>query len=232
MLIFFVFSTNIIITFARNLRNTISEGLGVVSWEEKSMKYCRNYVENTLDETNLLIIGVVALWIRVINFTRYNEYLGRFLGVVYRLISEIILFFVIYLVNLFFFATVAESSFRDLDEYNTLMVAFRTLFYASFGTFDFDRIEQSKLGKNFGITYMIVFLTINIGLFMSLFVSIITVLYDIFQKTDRIYQMVETLRSRSTTQADKNYSVLISVPVPFNLLLIFVAPSLLLSKNP
>ena len=88
-----------------------------------------------------MIVGIVALWIRVINFTRYNEYLGRFLGVVQRLISEIVLFFVLYLVNLLFFATIAESTFRDLEEYNTIPFAFRTLFFASFGTFDFDRIE-------------------------------------------------------------------------------------------
>lgn len=105
--IFFTFLSNIIITFARNLRNTISEGIGVVSWQEKAVKYCRNYVENKLDETNLMIIGVVLLWLRVINFARYNDYLGRYLGVVSRLIKEIVLFFIIYLVNLLLFAGIA-----------------------------------------------------------------------------------------------------------------------------
>lgn len=76
------------------------------------------------------------------------------------------------------------------------------------------------------------FLIINIGLFMSLFVSVITVLYHIFQKSDRIYQMVETLELRSTTQADKNYSLLISVPVPLNFFLLFAGPVLMTQKNP
>jgi len=82
MLIFFIFMVNICVTFARNLKSTISEGLGVVSWEEKAIKYSRNYIENNIKETNLLILGVVCLWLRVLNFTRYNEYLGRFIGVV------------------------------------------------------------------------------------------------------------------------------------------------------
>jgi hypothetical protein len=72
---------------------------------------------------------------------------------------------------------VAEAAFRDLEEYNTRSAAFVTLFYSSFGTFDFERIEQTELGANFGISYLIIFLIINIGLFMSLFVSIITVLF-------------------------------------------------------
>lgn len=124
-----------------------------------------------------MILGVVVLWLRVINFTRYNEYLGRFLGVVKRLISEIALFFVLYLINLLIFAVIAESAFRDLKEYNTATEAFKTLFYASFGTFDFDTIEKTRLGPKFSISYLVIFLIFNIGLFMSLFVSIITVLF-------------------------------------------------------
>lgn len=135
--IFFIFLIYICVIFARNLRNTIREGHGVVSWEEKAVVFAFNYSQNVLNETNFLTIGVVCLWLRVLNFSRYNEFLGRFLGVVKRLVSEIILFFVLYLINLFIFALVAESSFRDLGEYNSVWVAFRTLFYASFGTFDF-----------------------------------------------------------------------------------------------
>ena len=40
------------------------------------------------------------------------------------------------------------------------------------------------------------------------------------------------MKVRSTTQADKKYSLLISVPPPLNLLLLFTAPFLITSKNP
>lgn len=110
-------------------------------------------------------------------------------------------------------------------------MAFRTLFFASFGQFDFDTIGQAKISHRYGYAFIIIFLIFNIGLFMSLFVAIVTVLYHIFQKKDRVYQMVETLKVRSTTQADKRYSVLISVPVPFNFFLIFAAPILINHKH-
>jgi hypothetical protein len=194
MLIFFGSLVFICIIFAINLRGTISEGLGVVTWEEKSIKFCRSYTENLAYENQLLIIICVALWVRVLNFTRYNEYLGKFLGVVKRLISEIVLFFILYLVNLIVFAAIAESCFTDLKDYKDFPQAFVTLFYASYGDFSFsefeaclDRVPQpqgcrkgyydTKFGENFGIIFMILFLVINIGLFMSLFVSIITVLF-------------------------------------------------------
>ena len=44
--------------------------------------------------------------------------------------------------------------------------------------------------------------------------------------------MLETLKVRGITQADKHYSVLISCPAPLNLLLLFLAPLLLSSPNP
>ena len=90
------------------------------------------------------------------------------------------MFFALYVINLILFATVAEAAFRELVEYNDVQNGFKTLFYASFGDFDFDLIATGRLGKNFGISFLIIFLTINIGLFMSLFVSIITVLFGEF----------------------------------------------------
>lgn len=44
--------------------------------------------------------------------------------------------------------------------------------------------------------------------------------------------MIETLKIRSVTEADKEYSALISLPTPLNSVLIILAPFLLTSKNP
>ncbi len=44
--------------------------------------------------------------------------------------------------------------------------------------------------------------------------------------------MLETLKIRPVTQADKKYSLLISLPPPFNVFLFFFAPFLLTSKQP
>jgi hypothetical protein len=119
-----------------------------------------------------------------------------------------------------------------LTDYNTAAKAFKTLFYASFGQFSFEQIAEAQYGEYFGYTFMIIFLVINIGLIMSLFISIITVLYDAFSHNSNIYQMLETLKVRPVTQADKEYSALVSLPVPLNILLIPIMPFLLTSKRP
>lgn len=120
LFIFLIFFVNILITFSRNLKDTISEGLNVVTWDEKAVIYCLNYASTYTEETNLLILGVVMLWVRVINFVRYNEALGKFISVVERLITEISLFFALYVINLIVFATVAEAAFRELKQYNNI----------------------------------------------------------------------------------------------------------------
>jgi len=69
-------------------------------------------------------------------------------------------------------------------------------------------------------------------LFLSLFVSMLTVLYGEYVQRESIYQMLEKLKIRPVTQADKEYSVLISVPAPLNVMLLFLAPFQLTSANP
>jgi hypothetical protein len=66
---------------------------------------------------------------------------------------------------------------------------------------------------------------------MNLFVSIITVLFQALKQNENVYQMIETLKVRSTTQADKEYSILISCPAPVNFFLLLSAPCLLSSPT-
>lgn len=230
--IFFVFLVNIFVTFRRNLNNTISEGPTVVSWEKKAEVYSINYTDTQTNEMAIVIVGVILLWLRIVNFFRYNEYLGRFIGTVRNLIKEIAVFFSLYIVNLVFFAIFAESFFHNLQESGDWAAAFRMLFFASFGSVDFERLEEGYLGPLFGKAFFVLFVIINIGIFMSLFIAIIAALFQAYESNENVYQMIETLKIRAVTQADKNYSCLISFVPPFNFILLFAAPFLITSQRP
>lgn len=135
----------------------------------------------------ILKIGVILLWFRIVNFFRFNEYLGKFIGIVRNLIREIAVFFCLYLCNLILFSIIAESSFHNVEGYTSTAESFRTLFFASFGSFDFEKVEQGYLGLYFGVTYLIVFIVINIGIFMSLFIAIITALFQDYEDNESVY---------------------------------------------
>jgi len=136
------------------------------------------------------------------------------------------------LIELAFFAVLAEAYFRKLSSYNTTWRAFTTLFYASLGTFDFKEMEEAEFGDYFGLAFMIIFLVINLGVVMNLFVAIISVLYDVFSKEKNVFQMLETLKIRSYTQVEKKHSAMVSMPVPLNVLLMLFASCLMKSKRP
>lgn len=97
------------------------------------MTYSRNYANNYVSEDALWVICIVIMWIRVFYFLRYNEFMGKFIGIIERLTQEVLLFFIFYIIQLVFFALVSALCFRQLPDYNNLNSAFRTLFYASLG---------------------------------------------------------------------------------------------------
>jgi hypothetical protein len=79
---------------------------------------------------------------------------------------------------------------------------------------------------------MIIFLVVNIGLYMSLFTSMMVTLYSAYVDKKSVYHMLECLKIRPQTQPDKRYSSLISIPAPLNVLLLLLAPFLLTSSQP
>jgi len=68
---------------------------------------------------------------------RYNEYLGKLTGVLEKLLYDIVVFFCFFMIEVLFFAAVAQLAFRKVGQYNTITQSFKNLFYASFGQFNF-----------------------------------------------------------------------------------------------
>jgi len=170
------------------------------------------------------------MWIRVFYMLRYNEWLGKLTGVLEKLLYDILVFFCFFVIEVIFFSAIAQLCFRNLEEYSTIVQAFKNLFYASFGQFRFDQFENADFGEYFGICFMIIFLVVNIGLYMSLFTSMMVTLYSAYVDKRSVYHMLECLKIRPQTQPDKRYSSLISIPAPLNVLLLLLAPFLLTSS--
>jgi hypothetical protein len=147
-------------------------------------------------------------------------------------VKEVFIFFIFFLVQLVIWASVAQLAFSRMEEFYYFKDSFRTMFYASLGKFDFDIFQDTQYNYYWGVVFFIFFMAINVGLFMSLFVAMVTALYGAFGDKANIYHMLDTLEIRSVTEADKEYSALISLPAPLNVLHIFLAPFLLTSRNP
>jgi hypothetical protein len=97
LLVFVIFLSNILITYAKNLHGTWMD-YPLISSEARSFIYARNFMSTPwVSEDALWVICIVIMWVRVFYFLRYNEFIGKFIGIVERLFSEVFLFFVFYI---------------------------------------------------------------------------------------------------------------------------------------
>ena len=184
-------------------------------------------------EVFLIVVMVFLMWIRAIFLLRYNSYLGKLTGVVQTMLLTLGIYFFYFMLEVLFWALLLQlASVANMHELS-LAESYTILFYAAFGQFDFSILQNfGSFSYYFATAFFVIYLIVNIGLFLSLFNSLVIRLYEEFCVHESIFHMMETLRIRPQSQADKEYSALISLPPPLNVFLFFLAPFLLTSKNP
>ena len=82
-------------TFAYNMGGTWNERL---PRDERAQVYCRNLADPAVEESVIWTFCIILLWLRVFFLLRFNEYMGKFILVVQRVVPDIALFFVFYLI--------------------------------------------------------------------------------------------------------------------------------------
>lgn len=233
---FIIFSAFIVFNYAYLFRATWKERT-YLGQEDRSLMFMRTMAMNGKTylslEVFLMVTMVFLMWIRAIFLLRYNSYLGKLTGVVQTMLSDLAVYFFYFLLEVLFWALLLQLAMHANMRQMSLPECYTLLFYAAFGQFDFAILNDfPEFGYYFATAFFVIYLIINIGLFLSLFTSMVVKLYEEFFKNESIYHIMETLKVRPQTQADKEYSALISLPPPLNVILFFLAPFLMSSKNP
>lgn len=236
LICFCIFLTFIVFNYAVMFRHTWKERT-FLGQEDRSLMFMKNMANGGKVllgvEVFLIVLMVFLMWIRAIFLLRYNQYLGKLTGVVQTMLADIVVYFAYFMLEILFWALLLQlATYANMHEMS-LSECYTLLFYAAFGQFDFAILSNfGSFGYYFATGFFVIYLIVNIGLFLSLFNSMVVKLYEEFFKNESIYHIMETLKIRPQTQADKEYSALISLPPPLNVFLFFLAPFLLTSKNP
>lgn len=175
-----------------------------IGQEDRSLMFMKNMANGGKVllgvEVFLIVIMVFLMWIRAIFLLRYNQYLGKLTGVVQTMLVDIAVYFAYFMLEILFWAlllqlaTVANMHDMSLSQCYTL------LFYAAFGQFDFAILSNfDSFGYYFATGFFVIYLIVNIGLFLSLFNSMVVKLYEEFFKNEEIYHIMETLKVRPQT---------------------------------
>lgn len=149
------------------------------------------------------------------------------------MLLDIGVYFLYFLLEVLFWALILQLATIANMNSQSITQCYTLLFYAAFGQFNFEVLNTfESFGYYFAVGFFVIYLIVNIGLFLSFFVSMVVVLYEEFFQHESIYHIMETLKIRPQSSADKEYSALISLPPPLNVFLAILAPFLLTSKNP
>lgn len=144
--------------------------------------------------------------------------IGPLLGIFKAMFRKIFIFLICFTLELLFFGIMAHLIFQHIPRFEEFGGAVVFLIPAAIGNFNFDDIENQRLGTTASRAFLLTFVIFNVLLVTSFFIAMITTLYRQMGKFKQIFFNKSTLSIRPVTLASKTNSVLISVPVPFSAL--------------
>lgn len=158
----------------------------------------------------MLGIGIMGMWLRVVLIFRASSFLGPFIKVIGKMTSDILIFFVLYMVILIAFASVGNLVFSDVSEYSSLFEASITLFSSSLGGFDF-----STVSTTFGRIYLALFLIISLIMLLNLLIAILSTTYSFYESRGRGLYLQEILGLWEDVQygGDRGFLVIRTFPL-------------------
>ncbi len=138
------------------------------------------YLSHTDTFDIMLGVGIMSMWLRVVLIFRASQFLGPFIKVIGKMVSDIVIWFILYLVILISFASVGNLAFSDHTEYSDLYEALITLFGSSLGGFDF-----SAVNTLIGRVFLAVFLIVSLILLLNLLIAILSSTYSYYESRGR-----------------------------------------------
>lgn len=100
------------------------------------------------------------------------------------------------------------------------------------GTWNFRIYDDFSLGPYIGKVFHIVVIIVNMILFLNLVVAVLSETYSRFSKVKLGFYYDGVVDAISSVKYDKNYGALITAVPPFNIIMFFMVPIFMLTKNP
>jgi hypothetical protein len=197
------------------------------------------YYDNVFRDTDysewldyLYSIGSACLWLRIILLFRLTRFLGPLVKMIENMMTDIVIFMVLFIVQLVVFASVGNLLFASTDAYTSFYVALKTLFDAALGNFDFDDLADNDKSEYLGDAFLFVFVIINTILLLNLLIAILSSTYALLEQKKLVLYINEILKLRPSMEYDENCSALVSTFPPWNVIAVCFIPVILFKKNP
>ncbi|EWS72874.1 transmembrane protein, putative (macronuclear) [Tetrahymena thermophila SB210] len=177
-----------------------------------------NYLSYSSISNNLqalvyvLTLILVCLFGKVIQFLSRNEKLGILIKIINLTFRQVFSVLFIFSLDILAFASLLYllSSYR-LDIYDSFANSIRTLIATTLGTFDYNNMDLAE-----SIIQTVFLFTSNV-IMINLLIAILTTTYSQITQRSSVEYALILFEEYFIGKFDKNYSLLIAFPPPFNL---------------
>ena len=221
----------------------------VVIWFEKYEEYVHDYndgfgltdppheyhifMKRLLDDVNtgkfhfdwLLSITAFLFWIRLIFMMQLTKMFGPLIRTTVAMMKDLVIFFLLFTIQLIAFSCVGILSFGNLEDYETLQDAFIMFFTTSMGEWDFSIYDELGPTKRYyGIGFHIVVIAANTMLLLNLVIAIMTSTYAVLSDVKLGLYSQGVIEAVPSYKNNKRFGGLIVMIPPFNLLAYLLLP--------
>ena len=182
---------------------------------------------------DFLLAAVTAfLWLRCILLLRLTELFGPLIVIIWNMTIIILQFFVIYILVILTFASIATLTLSELPVFRNLFEAIRIYLMASLGNFDlfqYDILDGWK--RYYGVGMHLLVLFSNMILLINLLIAIMGDTYGnlVSVKTGLFWSSV--IQEMPKYVYNKHYGILTMIPFTFSFMSLILLPVLVLSDN-
>ena len=194
--------------------------------EDKELEIQVKSIMNFTNKPGLQVIIALLLTanaLRVFTIFRVNSTLGPLITMLKLMIINMLAFFFLYFANMVTFACLATILIfpSDNEKYSSLYNSSISLFQASLGNFDFEDVHSEgnpPYSDYICDIFLVIFLLINIVLFMNFLIAILSNIYSIYEQKSHSLYMVEIVKIKIFFASDDQYGCLISSPNPLSVI--------------
>ena len=198
-------------------------------------KYYDNINRKRSDSTlhsYLYATGSALLWLRILMLFKLTRFLGPLVKMIENMLNEIVIFMVLFTIELIIFASIGSILFNSIGNYSSLYEALKILFSSALGNFDFTTLYSNDKSEVLGAIYIVWVVVVNNILILNLLIAILSSTYALLEDKKLVLYINEILTLRNTLEYDKRCSSIVSTFPPFNLIALFLTPFIIFINNP
>jgi hypothetical protein len=177
-------------------------------------------------------IPVAIQFLRLILALQVNRTFGPMIKIISSMISDIIIFLILFVFILFIFISSGLMLFAELDEYKDIGTASRTLFASSIGEFAYETYDTLvDVDKHVGYIFVTLYLIVSNIMLLNFLIAILSSTYSKLNQVKNGLYMRRVIQLRQRYNYNTYYSSIVFAPPPFNMLVMFALPFIVFMRN-